>query len=75
MLTTVLSVFSIVLTVPTVLTTVLTVLYRCKPSVPMSKQVLVAVWRTKSLSMWLTSGRPGCGLIIRIQPIVKPAQF
>ena len=47
---TVLSVLSTVLSVLTnVLTNVLTVLYRCKPSVPMSKQVLTAVWRMESL--------------------------
>ena len=47
-LSTVLFVLSIVLTV---LTNVLTVLYRCKPSVPMSKQVLTAVWGMKRLSL------------------------
>ena len=43
------TVLSVLSTVLSVLTNVLTVLYRCKPSVPMSKQVLTAVWRMESL--------------------------
>ena len=43
------TVLSVLSTVLSVLTHVLTVLYRCKPSVPMSKQVLTAVWRMESL--------------------------
>ena len=42
---------SVLSTVLSVLTSVLTVLYRCNPSVPMSKQVLTAVWRMKRLSL------------------------
>ena len=45
------NVLSVLSTVLGVLTHVLTVLYRCKPFVPMSKQVLTAVWRMKSLSL------------------------